>query len=107
MMSLHDCEVRERSVLVRVSHLFLILQIRSHRMRTKPRAHTAIIYSCVILVIGDAVALVIGKGSIVGVQVSKFFRQAAMECLLNCIKVNMTLNDGGQGGNNIQWREQQ
>jgi len=29
---------------------FLILQIRSHRMRTKPRAHVVIAYSCVILV---------------------------------------------------------
>jgi len=51
MMSLCNCEVKERSVLVRVGHLFLIPQIRSHRMRAKPRAHTAIINSCVILVI--------------------------------------------------------
>jgi len=36
--------------LVRVSHPFLILQIRSHRMRTKPRAHMAVAYSHVILV---------------------------------------------------------
>ncbi len=52
MMSLCKCEVKERSVLVRVGHLFLILWIRSHRMRTKPRAHTATINSCVILVNG-------------------------------------------------------
>jgi len=50
MMSLCECEVKERSVLVRVSHPFLIPRIRSHRMRTKPRAHTAIVHSCVILV---------------------------------------------------------
>jgi len=40
----------EWSVLVRVGHPFLIPQTRPHRMRTKPRAHTAIINSCVILV---------------------------------------------------------
>jgi len=50
MMSLCDCEVKEWSVLVRVGCPFLIPRIRSHRMRTKPRAHTAIIHSCVILV---------------------------------------------------------
>ena len=41
---------RERSVLVRVGHLFLIPWIRSHRMRRKPRAHMAIAYAHVILV---------------------------------------------------------
>ena len=50
MMSWWNCEVMEWSVLVRVGHPFLIPQIRSHRMRTKPRAHMAIAYSCVILV---------------------------------------------------------
>ncbi len=50
MMSLSKCEVKERSGLVRVHGLFLFPQIGSHRMRTKSRAHTAIIDSCVILV---------------------------------------------------------
>jgi len=44
------CEVSEWSVLVRVECPFLVLQIGSHRMRTKPRAHVVIAYSCVILV---------------------------------------------------------
>ena len=43
-------EVMRQSVLVRVGGLFLIPWMRSHRMRTKPRAHTAIVHSCVILV---------------------------------------------------------
>ena len=34
------CEVREWSVMVRVKHPFLVPQISSHRMRTKPREHT-------------------------------------------------------------------
>ncbi len=50
MMSLIDCEVKEQSGLVRVHGLFLVLWIRSHRMRTKPRAHIMIVNSCVILV---------------------------------------------------------
>jgi len=50
MISLCDCEVRGWSALVRVGCPFLVPQIRSHRMRTKLRAHTAIIHSCVILV---------------------------------------------------------
>ena len=33
-------EVREWSVMVRVKHPFLVLQISSHRMRTKLRVHT-------------------------------------------------------------------
>jgi len=45
-----ECEVKERSGLVRGHGLFLFPWIRSHRMRTKPRAHTAFVISCVILV---------------------------------------------------------
>jgi len=42
--------VKGRSVLVMVGCPFLIPWISSHRMRTKPRAHTVIVNSCVILV---------------------------------------------------------
>jgi len=51
MMSLSDCEVKKWSGLVRVHGPFLVPWVRPHRMRTKPRAHTAIVHSCVILVI--------------------------------------------------------
>jgi len=50
VMSLCECEVEEESVLVRVGCLFLIPLKRSHKMRTKPRAHMAIAYSHMILV---------------------------------------------------------
>jgi len=54
----------EWSVLVRVtSHPFMIPQIRSHRMRTKPRAHTVIINSCVILVNEKGVVASSSSGS--------------------------------------------
>jgi len=65
------CEVNDWSGLVRGHSPFLLPQIRSRRMRTKPRAHTAIIIFRVILVIGyifnhqKIICRVIGDGCLV------------------------------------------
>jgi len=43
----------------------LIPWIRSHRMRTKPRAHTAIVDSCVILVIFHSALVSFGSFGVI------------------------------------------